>query len=236
MNSSTCSPANSRYSNGASAAFFDVDNTLINIKSMFSFLDYIEETCSECAKRMHQHKYQLSVLAKNQFKREYINRFYYSVFSGLEVSTVHGWGEDWYKKICEMDGFFIDKSIRLLRMHQSEFRPVIFVSGSFNVLLNPIARELSVSDVIATDLEIVDGCYTGKLLNDPTIGFGKFKKIRSYAINNKINLNLSYAYGDDVSDLNMLSAVGFPGIVNPNYEILKQAPNYIRNNVELLSI
>lgn len=218
------------------AAFFDVDNTIINIKSMFSFLDYIGDVCPSYSVRVNKHKHQLKEYARNQFAREYINRFYYTILEGMKVSEVTRWGVDWYEKIRETDDFFIKKSVLLLQNHQANNQPVIFVSGSFSVLLDPIAQEMAVDDVIATDLVVIGDCYTGNILGDPTIGLGKYKKMQSYSIKHNIDLTLSYAYADDVSDLQMLAGVGFPRIVNPSPEILELVSIFMRDDVDFKTI
>ena len=47
------------------AAFFDVDNTLINIKSMFSFMDYLEKECPLLTVQVKTHKIKMRELFSN---------------------------------------------------------------------------------------------------------------------------------------------------------------------------
>lgn len=64
---------------------------------------------------------------------------------------------------------------------------------------------------------------TGKIKGIQTIGEGKAKAMRKFALKEKIDLNTSYGYGDDISDLNMLSCVGNPVYVGNNSTMLNHA-------------
>ena len=218
------------------AAFFDVDNTLINIKSMFSFMDYLEKECPLLTVQVKTHKIKMRELFGNNVARENINKFYYTFFQGMDVDEVACLGVGWYERVSLSDDFYIKETVSRLESHLRKSEIVVFVSGSFSALLDPIAKELSVKEIISTELEVVNNRYTGKIIGETTIGEGKYIKMLGYSSNKKIDLDSSYAYADDISDIQMLSVVGFPRIINPDSAVLDQISKHIRNGIEFLVI
>lgn len=86
------------------------------------------------------------------------------------------------------------------------------VSGSFPAVLAPIARDLGIEKILATHMEVRAGLYTGYLSSPPMVGAGKRDAVRALLSSDAV-AESSYAYGDDVSDIPMLSSVGHPVVV-----------------------
>lgn len=199
------------------SAFFDVDGTLISIKSMFSFLDFLEEQLSWRGQEHYQrYRAQLQALIDSQAPREAINRFYYSVYAGLPVAQLLALGRAWYAQVRRSAELFLPASLAEIRWHQAQGADVVLVSGSFNALLAPLAEDLGVTYLIGAPLEERDGVYTGLLSGLPTIGQGKVLGLRAHCQRRGQSPEDCYAYGDDVSDVPMLEAVGHPTMVNPD--------------------
>lgn len=194
-------------------AFFDVDDTLISIKSMLSFQDYWYEINNNHDDR-EQYYVDLQRYMHVNSSWEDLNRRYYQYFSGRKVSEVDALCEQWFYSVlqCEKE-FFHPLPLAELKKHQSLGHEIVFVSGSFPALLRPIANHLGVKYVLATTMEIVKDCYTGRILEPQTIGEGKAIAIRDFLQNRGISHSICYAYGDDVSDIPMLVSVGKPTVV-----------------------
>lgn len=207
----TSSPEARRWS-----AFFDVDGTLISIKSMFSFLDFLVEQLNwQDDARYREYRRNLQAMIEQEQPREAINRYYYRIYEGLEVARVERLGRAWYARVRRNDRLLYGRMLDELRWHQRQGASTVLLSGSFQALLAPLAEELGIDSVLAAPLETRDGHYTGNLLGEPTIGQGKARRLREYSQQQGLNASHCYAYGDDVSDLPMLEAVGHPCMVNP---------------------
>lgn len=74
--------------------------------------------------------------------------------------------------------------------------------------------ELGVRHILATRLEVREGRYTGEILPPQTIGAGKAQAVDTFLRARDCSPEWCYAYGDDVSDLPMLEAVGQPTVVS----------------------
>jgi HAD superfamily hydrolase (TIGR01490 family) len=103
---------------------------------------------------------------------------------------------------------------RLIAAHARAGQDVI-VSTSGLEMVGPIGGLLGASEVIATRMEIADGCYTGEM-EFWAYGEAKATQVRELARRRGYRLAECYAYSDSVTDLPMLEAVGHPRVVNPD--------------------
>jgi HAD superfamily hydrolase (TIGR01490 family) len=102
-----------------------------------------------------------------------------------------------------------------LRRHQDAGHRLVFITGSLDFLIAPLARALNVEAVLAARPEQRDGHYTGHLLPPFPYGEGKRRLIESFAKSHGLDLTASFAYGDSPGDVEALRAVGHPLVVNP---------------------
>ena len=82
---------------------------------------------------------------------------------------------------------------------------------------------LGIDDYVANRLEFVNGYATGRVLPPVMASATKAAWIREYAEKNNISLSDSYAYTDSISDLPMLSIVGHPAAINPDFRLKQVA-------------
>jgi HAD superfamily hydrolase (TIGR01490 family) len=108
--------------------------------------------------------------------------------------------------------------------HQDAGRPTFIVSAAGDELVQLLARILYMDGGIGTSYEVgEDGLFTGELGGAFMYGEGKVEAMRRFASEHDIDLGASYAYSDSVSDLPMLRAVGVPVVVNPDEELTRIA-------------
>lgn len=107
--------------------------------------------------------------------------------------------------------------------HREAGRDTWIVSASPVEIVRPLAEALGMTGAVATESEVVDGVYTGRLSKAFVYGDGKAERIRDLAEERGYDLRLSYAYSDSSSDLPMLREVGHPVAVNPDRELLRTA-------------
>ncbi len=93
-------------------------------------------------------------------------------------------------------------------------KPVL-LSGSFKPIIEPVAEYLGFKEIVCTELEVVDGRFTGRLDSDYCIGQGKVKRAREYCNRHGHKLHEAGFFGDSHSDVPMLEQVGQANVVNP---------------------
>lgn len=194
-------------------AFFDVDDTLISVKSMLSFQDFWYRKYPDSAAEF-RYRADLRTQLHPGACWASLNRLYYSHFAGRSEAAVIEAGRQWFEQLHSgKPDFFHGRVVEELVEHSRRGRPGVFVSGSFPALLEPIAEVLNVRLILATRLEVQNGFYTGDILPPQTIGEGKAEAIRQFLAERQASADNCFAYGDDVSDLPMLQAVGHPVVV-----------------------
>ena len=106
----------------------------------------------------------------------------------------------------------------LIAWHKGMGHDVVIVSASVRDLVVPIAKELGVDRVLTSELEVCDGKYTGRLLTYNK-GVTKITRVAEMGY----NLATSYAYSDSETDIPLLAAVGHPVAVNPDKHLTQWA-------------
>jgi HAD superfamily hydrolase (TIGR01490 family) len=111
------------------------------------------------------------------------------------------------------------ETLRLLDLHVQMGRDCWVVSASAIEIVEKLAEELGFTGAIATEAEVVDGVYTGKLAKPFRHGAQKAEAIARLAAEKNYDLGLSFAYGDSHNDLPMLELVGIPIAINPDAKL-----------------
>ena len=198
-------------------AFFDVDGTILSMKTMFSFLEYYDKnnnlshTEEVLYKKNRNHFEALVKDSKNS--RELVNALYYRLFRGVEINYLSKLGSNWFTEVFN-EKYINHASMEEINFHKGNGAAIVLVSGSMKSCLEPFARLIEVKHILCTKQEVVNGIINGEILHPQTIGDGKAIAIDDFcrSINN-IDLNLCFAYGDHISDMPMLEKVGNPCIV-----------------------
>jgi HAD superfamily hydrolase (TIGR01490 family) len=108
------------------------------------------------------------------------------------------------------------ESRKLLKMHKEAGRDTWIVSASPQVIVEPLAISLGMTGGLGTKGKIVEGHYTGELDGPFMYGQGKAEAIEKLAVERGYDLERCYSYSDSISDLPMMEVVGHPVAVNPD--------------------
>lgn len=215
------SPQVSRPLRPARIAFFDVDETLIDIKSMFSFLEFHladpDRYCAAAGALTHA--------AQAGVPREETNRAYYRNYTGMERAAVAESGRRWFARQRQRDGFFHQEVVGELRRLQAGGFRVALVSGSFLACLEPIAVHLGADHVLCSEPEVAAGRYTGEVLTT-VIGEVKATAARTLMARSGARPEECVAYGDHESDLPLLTCVGAAGVVGDDPVLAEHADRF----------
>lgn len=104
--------------------------------------------------------------------------------------------------------------------HRRQGHHIAIVSGATPYAVKPIAEALGLGDAfLATELEVIDGCFTGRIKEPACFGTGKVFRTQDYADAKQIDLKASYFYSDSVTDMPLLETVGHPVAVNPSRKL-----------------
>jgi len=192
------------------AAFFDVDETLVRFKSMFRFLRYFLDRRGEPAGTYER---LIGELRAATTSRAETNRRYYRLFADQDARLLAKAGASWFAYESAGGSPFIPETLREYRRRQSAGALTVLLSGSFFACLDPIADELGGQCwALGTRPVIRRGMLTGEVLT-PLIGVAKGRAVRATAAIRGLDLARCSAYGDHATDLHFLEAVGDPVVV-----------------------
>lgn len=199
-----------------SAAFFDLDRTLIPGSSTFSFalaawrhgLLPTKTLAGDVSRAVA-----FRLFGATDDRSETIKNRILDAVRGQHESALLELNDE---LIPELVGQVRAESFELLTMHQEAGRECFIVSAAPSELVAPLADALAFDGGIGTQAERVDGRYTGRLDGPFVYGDGKAQAVRLLAAARGFDLEKSFAYTDSVSDLPMLEMVGHPVAVNPD--------------------
>jgi len=111
---------------------------------------------------------------------------------------------------------------QLMEAHHTAGTEVVICTAAAQEVAQPIADMLGANHLLATTMEIKDGCYTGRIAQF-NYGPAKAEAMRRLADSQGYDLAASFAYSDSITDLPMLEAVGHPVVVNPSTALRLEA-------------
>lgn len=203
-------------------AFFDVDETLVSIKTMFDFYDYFLAALGHSPAEQDELRAKARDLLRPGLPREQGNRLFYQRFAGHKAAEVAEIGARWFADHLERGGLFHQDVLDALRAHHDDGLLTVLVSGSFPGPLDPVARHVGADLTLCTDLEVRDGVYTGELVSG-MIGAAKADAARGLIARTGVPAADCHAYGDHMSDVGLLELVGHPHVVGSNPELVALA-------------
>lgn len=111
--------------------------------------------------------------------------------------------------------------INKIEEHRTKGDHLVIITATNSFVTGPIAKAFGIDDLIATEPEMKNGQYTGKINGVPCFQDGKITKLSHWLENTGMNLDGSYFYSDSHNDLPLLKQVTYPVAVDPD-EKLKQ--------------
>ncbi len=204
------------------AAFIDLDGTLLRGESQFSFM--MQCWSHGLIARIGSMKVILTYAAYVMEIMHDAGRLRdagFMLMHGLSNSDLEQVG----KKFAEttlMKKLRKD-SIPLLAAHKTKDHLLVLVTSACELIACPFACLLGIDHVIATRLKRNNGLFTGQRESPEPYGHGKRTLVERFAIEHGVSLADSYAYSDHHSDLSLLELVGHPRVVHPTRELKKLA-------------
>jgi HAD superfamily hydrolase (TIGR01490 family) len=210
-------------SSGRPAAFFDLDKTIIAKSSTLAFSKPFQAgglISRRAVLRSAYAQFVYHVGGADHDQMEKMRQFLSDLCAGWDVQTVRDIVAETLHNV--VDPLVYDEAVSLIEEHQLAGRDVIIVSASGSEVVEPIGELLGADGVVATQMRIVDGRYTGEI-DYYAYGANKAAALQRLASEHSYDLSRSFAYSDSVTDVHMLEVVGHPYAVNPDRELRKEA-------------
>ena len=216
-------PITSRRRVARTAAFFDLDKTIIAKSSVLAFGKPFYQGGLINRRAVLRSAYAQFVFALAGADHDQIERmraYLTAMCTGWDVAQIRDIVSETLHEI--IDPIVYNEAVELISMHKAAGRDVVIVSSSGEEVVGPIGAMLGADHVVATRMVVEDGKYTGEI-SRYVYGPEKAVAIRELAEQRGYDLSGSFAYSDSATDVPMLQAVGHPFAVNADRALRKVA-------------
>jgi HAD superfamily hydrolase (TIGR01490 family) len=196
-------------------ALFDLDNTLLRGDSDYEWAQFLIEEGV-----IHRDEYD----AKNdwfyeRYKDGTLDIHEFLAFQLTPIAQrpraqLDAWHDDFMaRKILPI---ILPKAKELIARHADATKAIVTATNRF--ITAPIAAELGIPYLIATDIEECDGVFTGKPRGTPSFKEGKIVCLNAWLAERGHRLEdyESWFYSDSLNDLPLLERVTHPVAVDPD--------------------
>ena len=207
------------------AAFFDVDNTVMQGASIFHLARGLHRreffTTREIASAAWKQAYFRIIGVEDP---EHVAEARHSALAFIAGHTTTELEELTEEIFDEAMAHRIWPGTRALaQLHLDEGQRVWLVTAAPVEIASIIARRLGLTGAMGTVAEHVDGVYTGRLVGDLLHGPAKAEAVKALAVREGLDLARCSAYSDSSNDLPMLELVGDPCAINPDARLRAHA-------------
>jgi HAD superfamily hydrolase (TIGR01490 family) len=196
-------------------AIFDLDNTLLNGDSDYlwgQFLAQQGHVDGAFYEKENQRFYE-------EYSAGTLDIFEFLEFSLAPLSQIK------MSELRQLHNRFMNECIRpiiskksraLIKEHVSKKDTLLIITATNLFITGPIAEELEIQNIIATEPEIINNRYSGKVLGTPCFREGKVERLTEWLKQTGSNLADSCFYSDSHNDLPLLELVKKPVAVDPD--------------------
>jgi len=204
-----------------SLAIFDLDYTLIATDSDHGWGEFMVEqglVDADVYKAENDRFYadyergELDIQAYNEFSLEPLTRFSMDQLASLHTQFSR-------EKIAPA---MLPKAKALLEKHRARGDFILIITSTNRFITQPIAESLGVDALLATEAEIVDNRYTGRMIGTPCFQEGKITRLATWLKEDASAQGFrgddsdAYFYSDSINDLPLLKQAKHPVAVDPD--------------------
>lgn len=201
--------------------FWDMDHTIINNDCDVSWKEFLHSKGVAPSNAMElADKYYQDYLNNTLDDAEFMD-FQLAEFKGktweemLELSRLH------FTEVVKQKIY--PEAEEMIRQQMSEGKLLCLITATNSVIAYALKEYFAFDHMIASELELIDGKYTGKPEGQYCLGQGKVDLMKQFFLEHGGSLEATTYYGDSPADVVIMEAVGNPYAVNPAPALLKAA-------------
>jgi HAD superfamily hydrolase (TIGR01490 family) len=197
-------------------ALFDLDHTLIPFDSGLTWSRFLIERGRlppqyEAGYIEYAQRY-----AQGTLDFHGMHRWTLAPFAGLPVAQLRTWRDEFAALLPPR---LPDAARALLRRHQDAGDLCCIVTATGRFVSEPFALALGAPHLVATESEVVDGCFSGAIVGEPCFRDGKITQVQRWLAglgHRWQDFAYNVFYSDSSNDLPLLEAVSHPVAVMPD--------------------
>ena len=206
-------------------ALFDLDHTLLNTDSDHSWGEFLvsEALVDPVRHRQMNNKFyedyqagQLDPIAYNEFVFEFLTQH-----DNAYLTELH---QLFMQKVIRPQ--MRPKGFEAIKKHQDLGHAIVGITATSDFITAPIFREFGITEIIATNAEVLNGVYTGKVTGVACYQQGKLTRLDQWLAGRDVEE--SWAYSDSINDRFLLEYASHAIAVNPDKRLqtLAQEKNW----------
>jgi HAD superfamily hydrolase (TIGR01490 family) len=196
-------------------ALFDLDNTLLDGDSDYAWAQFlIEEGVLHAGEYHAKNEYFYQCYKEGTLDIHAFLDFQLAPLARYPRRQLDAWHGDFMRR--KIRPIIAPGTPELIASHADATTAIVTATNRF--ITAPIAAELGVPTLIATDIEEVDGAFTGKPRGTPNFREGKIERVNQWleAKGRRLEEYESWFYSDSLNDLPLLERVTHPVAVDPD--------------------
>lgn len=201
-------------------AIFDLDHTLLNGDSDYAWGQFLVEQNIvdgqeyEATNRHYYEQYQQGTLDILEFLA-----FVLQPLAQHDLDTLNNWHRQFMQQ--KIEPMISPAAQELVNKHRQQHDTLLIITATNSFVTKPIARVFDVDNILATEPEMKDGRYTGRVNGTPCFREGKVQRLQAWLASRDETFKQTWFYTDSHNDLPLLELVDHPVVVNPD-DILRQ--------------
>ena len=195
---------------------FDLDNTIINGDSDRNWGQFLVEESIVEKDYLEKNEHFYSSYDSGQLDINSFLDFCVQPLKNNSMDKLVGLREKFIK--TKIEPIVLGKAKNLID-EELKKNKVIIATATNSFVTKPIAELFLVKDLIATEFEIKENAFTGKVIDVPCFREGKLLKVKNWAESNSYDLRQATFNSDSLNDLPLLNEVGNAVIVDGDDEL-----------------
>ena len=207
---------------GRSAAFFDMDRTLLDMNSSTLWAMHELRRRRISAKQFGRVMvwnalYHLSLIDIETAYTEALAHYQGRLYDELQDETRRWFHED-------VAHHLRPGAERALRDHRAQGHPLVLLTSASSFAARAARDVWGMDDFLSNEFPTDEtGRLDGTFITPLCYGRGKVERAASWAAEHDVDLSTSYFYSDSYSDAPMLRAVGYPRVISPDPRLSREA-------------
>jgi len=194
-------------------ALFDLDHTLLNLDSDHAWGEFLisQQLVDAISHRARNDQFYedykagtLDAVAYNEFVFEFLAQH-----DLAQLAELH---ESFMQQV--ITPALRPRGQAAIAQHRAAGHEIVIITATNAFVTAPIAAAFGVGQLIASQPELRDGRYTGRLLGEPCFQAGKLHHLQNWLAGREVTE--SWGYSDSFNDLPLLNFVDHPVAVNPD--------------------
>lgn len=203
-------------------ALFDLDKTLLGGDSDLLWGEFLSEIgVVDVDEYQKKNQAFFDDYAKGELDINKYLEFCLTPLASNSIKQLKAWHQQFMLE--KIQPILLEKAQKVVNLHKKNGDRTIVITATNSFVTRPIAQVYGINDLLATEPEIVDGKFTGKVLGEPCFQIGKVRKLKRWCKENNETLEDAYFYSDSHNDLPLLELVDSPITVHADNKLQKIA-------------